>query len=125
MLAEVAQHVLEGRAAMLDGRHRAAEKAYRRAMDAQLRARFGNDPPLFWYSARRSLAAALLAGGDHRGARRQIEASLRRWPKDPLALYVLSLAERAAGNGETADQTLARARAEWAGDLASIPLTRI
>lgn len=125
MLAEVAQHVLEGRAAMLDGRYDAAERAYRKAMAAQLRARFGNDPPLFWYSVRRSLAAAMLAGGDHRGARRQVEASLRRWPKDPLALYLLSLAEQAGGDAEGARQNLARARAGWAGDVTQLPLSRI
>lgn len=125
MLTEVAQHVLEGRAAMLDGRHDAAEAAYRRAMDAQLRARFGNDPPLFWYSVRRSLAAARLARGDHRGARNQLAASLRRWPNDPLALYLLSLAERAAGDEAAAASTLQRARAGWAGDVTQVPLARI
>lgn len=125
LLAEIAQHVLEGRAAMLAGRHRAAQAAYREAMAAQLRARFGNDPPLFWYSVRRSLAAAQLAAGDHRAARSQLAASLRSWPDDPLALYALSLAERAAGDAESADRNLARARSVWAGDLAEIPLTRI
>ena len=125
MLAEVAQHVLEGRAAMLDGRHDAAETAYRRAMDAQLRARFGNDPPLFWYSVRRSVAAARLARGDHRGARNQLEASLRRWPNDPLALYLLAQAQRGAGDEEAAAAALERARAGWAGDVTQVPLARI
>jgi tetratricopeptide (TPR) repeat protein len=124
-LAEIFQHVLEGRAAMLDNRHAAAETAYRRAMQAQQRADFGFDPPLFWYSARRSLAAALLARGDARGARRQLEASLRDWPNDPLALYALSQAERALGNAEAAEASLARARAIWAGDLAGLPLARL
>ena len=110
---------------MLAGRHDAAEKAYRKAMSAQLRARFGNDPPLFWYSVRRSLAAAMLAGGDHRGARRQLEASLRRWPKDPLAVYLLSLAERAGGDAAAADANLARARADWAGDVTQFPIARM
>ena len=125
MLAEVAQHVLEGRAAMLGGRHETAERAYRAAMEAQLRARFGNDPPLFWYSVRRSLAAALLAQGDHRGARNQLHASLRSWPNDPLALYALALADRAGGDEEAAARNLARARAVWAGDVTEVPLTRI
>lgn len=124
-LAEIFQHILEGRAAMLGNRPAAAETAYRRAMQAQLRADFGFDPPLFWYSARRSLAAALLARGDARGARRQLEASLRHWPNDPLALYALSQAERALGNAEAAEANLARARSIWAGDLSSLPLARI
>ncbi|HYI64508.1 MAG TPA: tetratricopeptide repeat protein [Allosphingosinicella sp.] len=124
-LAEVVQHVLEGRAAMLAGDHEAAQRAYRKAMERQLRTRFGNDPPVFWYSVRRSLAAALLAGGDPRGARAQLHASLRRWPNDPLALYALAQADRALGETESAERNLARARAVWAGDLSEMSLTRI
>jgi hypothetical protein len=124
-LAEVVQRVLEGRAAMLAGDFRAAARAYRRGMDAQLAADFSNDPPLFWYSVRRSLAAALLAGGDAAGARRQLAASLRHWPDDPLALYALSLAERRLGDAASADRNLARARAIWAGDVSSWPLSRV
>jgi len=124
-LAEVLQYVLEGRAAMLAGRHEAAARAYRRAMERQRAGDFGNDPPLFWYSVRRSLAAALLASGDARGARRQLIASLRHWPNDPLALFALSLAERTLGEGESADNNLARARTIWAGDVTQIPLSRI
>lgn len=125
MLAEVVQHVLEGRAAMIAGDHDAAAQAYRRGMNAQLEADFGADPPLFWYSVRRSLAAALLAGGDARAARRQLQASLRHWPNDPLALYALSLAERRLGNIEAADRNLAGAQAAWAGDVTQVPVTRI
>jgi len=124
-LAEIVQHVIEGRAAMLAGDHRQAAAAYRRAMSRQRAADFGNDPPLFWYSVRRSLAAALLAGGDAAGARRQLLASLRRWPNDPLALYALSLAERRRGDAEAAERNLALARAGWAGDVTQVPLSRI
>jgi tetratricopeptide (TPR) repeat protein len=124
-LAEVAQGVLEGRAAMLERRYDAAATAYRRAMNAQLAADFGMDPPLFWYSVRRSLAAALLASGDADGARAQLYASLRRWPSDPLALYTLSLADRAMGDEARAAGNLARARAVWAGDVTQVPLSRI
>ena len=60
-LAEVFQYVLEGRAAMLAGDPGLAAAAYRKAMERQLAADFGSDPPLFWYSVRRSLAAAMLA----------------------------------------------------------------
>jgi len=124
-LAEVLQGVLEGRAAMLAGDHQAAEAAYRQAMNVQLASLRGTDPPLFWYSVRRSLAAAMLAGGDARGAREQLRASLRHWPNDPLALYALSLAERRLGKAGDADRALALAHAGWAGDLAAMPLARI
>jgi len=124
-LAEIFQHVLEGRAAMLAGDFDGAEAAYRAAMDRQRAADFGSDPPLYWYSVRRSLAAAMLAGGDARGAREQLRASLRHWPNDPLALYALSLAERRLGKAGDADRALEAARAGWAGDVAAVPLTRI
>ena len=124
-LVEVAQGVLEGRAFMLDRRHDEAAAAYRRAMQVQLAANFSMDPPLFWYSVRRSLAAALLASGDANGARAQLHASLRRWPNDPLALYALSLADRALGDEALAAGNLARARAVWAGDVTEVPLSRI
>jgi hypothetical protein len=124
-LAEIFQHVLEGRAAMLARDPAAAATAYRAAMDRQLAAGFGFDPPLFWYSVRRSLAAAQIASGDMAGAREQLLASLRRWPNDPLSLYALSLAERGLGAGAAADAALAQARAGWSGDITSVPLARI
>lgn len=125
LLAEVAQGVLEGRAAMIERRFDEAATAYRRALNAQLRARFGMDPPLFWYSVRRSLAAALLAGGDAQGARAQLHASLVRWPNDPLALYALSLADRQLGDERAGAGNLARAQRVWLGDVTEVPLSRI
>jgi tetratricopeptide (TPR) repeat protein len=125
-LAEVIQYVLEGRAAMAAGQPQAAATAYRRAMDRQLAAfGAGRDPPLFWYSVRRSLGAALLAAGDRSGARHQLDASLEQWPNDAVALYALSLVDRAAGHERAAARNLARARAGWAGDVTQLPLARI
>jgi tetratricopeptide (TPR) repeat protein len=125
ILAEIAERVLEGRAAMLAGDHDAAAAAYRSAMDKQAAANFGSDPPLWWYSTRRSLGAALLAAGNAADAREQLLASLQRWPNDPLALYALSRAEQALGNASAAADALRRARAGWAGDVAQVPLARI
>ncbi|HEX8527066.1 hypothetical protein, partial [Allosphingosinicella sp.] len=122
---EIAQLVLEGRAAMIQGDHRAAAAAYRSAMERQIAASFGSDPPVWWYSVRRSLAAALLASGDHASAREQLVASLERWPNDSLALYALSRAEEALGNRAAAAAALARAAAGWSGDVRAVPLARI
>ncbi|WP_114953156.1 hypothetical protein [Sphingosinicella terrae] len=124
-LGGIIEAQLAGRAAMMAGRPEQAAAAYRRAMQAQLDADFGSDPPLFWYSIRRSLAAALLAAGDAEGARNQLFASLRRWPNDPLALYALSLAERRLGDEASAERNLARAQAAWAGDVTQVTLARI
>ena len=124
-LAKVIQHVLEGRAAMAAERHEDAVAAFRRAMEAQTEAGFGSDPPLFWYSVRRSLAAALLAAGDAEGARNQLFASLRRWPGDALALYALALADGRLGDQASPERNLARARTGWASDVTQVPLSRI
>ena len=124
-LVEVAQGVLEGRAAMLDGRHAEAAARFRAAMTAQETAGFGSDPPPFWYPVRRSLAAALLASGDAAGARLQLLASLREWPRDPLALYALSKAEAALGRRKEAAAHLDWARRGWAGEVTAVPLPLI
>jgi tetratricopeptide (TPR) repeat protein len=124
-LAAIAQHVLEGRSAMLAGNPSAAAKAYRAAMGTQESAGFGGDPPPFWYSVRRSLAAATLAAGDAEGAKRQLAASLAKWPGDPLALYLLSKAEAKLGQQADSAAHLARAKGLWAGNVESIPLALI
>jgi hypothetical protein len=123
-LVEVARHVLDGRAAMLRNDPAAAAAAYRKAMTKQEAAGFDRDPPPFWYSVRRSLAAAMIASGEHRSARGQLLASLQKWPNDPLAHYALAQAEQGLGMKAEAAASLARAKAIWAGELA-VPLARI
>ena len=124
-LIQVAQHVIEGRAAMLAGDHEAAMKAFRKGMEIQEAAKFGFDPPPFWYPVRRSLAAAMLAAGQHEKAKHQLVASLEEWPRDPLALYALARAEQALGNSAAAAKALAEAKAGWAGNVEAVPLARI
>jgi tetratricopeptide (TPR) repeat protein len=125
MLVEMTEHLLLGRAAMIEGRYRDAAAAYRRAMVLQESAEFGSDPPPFWYPVRRSLAAALLAGGDAAGAQRQLSASLREWPNDPLALFLIAKSAEKLGQSAAAAQGLARARSGWMGDIEAVPLARI
>lgn len=122
-MTSIADLVLEGRLAMMDGRWRDAEEDFRRGANLQ-EAELGglSDPPAWWYPVRRSLAAALLAEGRTDAARDQAEASLRRWPYDPLSLKILGEAEAARGRRETAQKDLALARAHWAGDLNAISL---
>lgn len=124
-LVEVAQHVLEGRAAMLAGNPKAAAEAYFEGHKKQAAANFSFDPPLFWYPVRRSYAAALLAAGEPARAREHLYATLKRWPNDPLALYALAMADQKLGDSASSAGNLKRARAGWAGDLARVPLWRI
>jgi tetratricopeptide (TPR) repeat protein len=125
-LALIAQHVLEGRAAMLRGKPAEAAVAYRAAMNAQSNPPLAFDPPPFWYGTRRSLAAAMLQGGDPEGAKRQLGALFATWPDDPLGLLVYSRAEAAQGHAREAAEYLARARRLWAGgDVDRMPLALI
>jgi tetratricopeptide (TPR) repeat protein len=124
-LVEVAQRVLEGRAAMIAGDPRAAAASYWAGMKRQDGAHFYSDPPPFWYPVRRSVAAALLAQGDALGAEHQLTASLEGWPNDPLALYLLAKAQHALGREAEAARSLKRAKAGWVGDIEAMPLSRI
>jgi Tfp pilus assembly protein PilF len=119
------EQILLGRAAMLDKDYAAAAAAYRKGMVLQESAGFGSDPPPFWYPVRRSLAAAMLAGGDAAGAKRQLVASLAEWPRDPLSLMLLARAEEKLGAAEVAADYLARARQGYAGNPEAVPLARL
>lgn len=124
-LVGVTRHVLDGRSAMLAGRHQAAADSYFKGMQQQVAANFSFDPPLFWYPVRRSYAASLIASGDYGRAREHLYAVLKRWPNDPLALYALSLADKGLGDRDSADRNFARAQRVWAGDLAKVALWQI
>jgi hypothetical protein len=135
-LAQMAQHVLEGRAAMLDGRPSDAEAAYRLAMNLRFDDNLQFDPPPFWYGVRRSLAAALLAQGDaasgaeaaefYHQAIRQIDTLFATWPEDPLGLYVRSLARKKLKDPRWNDD-LEAAILHWADGVAivKVPLALI
>jgi hypothetical protein len=91
----IARAVLAGRAAMLEHRYHDAAIAFREAAELQENSDFRrfSDPPVWWYPVRRDFAAALLASGDRAAARREIESSLALWPKDAVALSLLSKLE--------------------------------
>lgn len=125
LLVGMTRRVLEGRAAMIEGRYKAATLAFREALRLQGKAGFGMDPPPFWYSTRRSLAAALLAGGDEESARLQFLQTLREWPNDPRALFGLAQAEKALGHDQAAAAALARSNKLWAGGAAAMRLARL
>ena len=118
---ELFQRVLEGRAAMIEGNAEAAIVAFGRA--AALQAEDGDeggDPPAIWYPTRRSLAAAMLAGGDAAGAKAKVEELLRDWPNDPYSYFVLSRAEAALGHDAAAAEALRRSAAAWLGGEMSL-----
>ena len=123
--ARIAQRVLEGRADMLEGRPADAAKAFSAAADLQAKAKWGMDPPPWWYPVRRSLAAADLKAGRNADAVLQATASLGGWPADALALEVRALAELKLGQAEKSRTDAAAARAAWHGDPAKVPIDLI
>lgn len=113
---KVTRLVLEGRADMLEHKPADAAKAFGQAADVQEKVIGGdNDPPIFWYPVRRSLADADLALGRPADAEAQARRSLRRSAEDPITLVVLAKAEDAQGRRDDAAKDLARARTGWKG----------
>lgn len=88
----IARSVLDGRAAMMDRRFGEAAAAFRQAAELQEDPKFSAvaDPPAWYYPVRRDLAAALFAGGDSVGARKEAEATLTYRQKDPPTLRLLA-----------------------------------
>jgi tetratricopeptide (TPR) repeat protein len=121
-LKKVAVLVLKGRAAMLSGNPQGAVAAYGEATDLQ-QTLYRNlmDPPPWWYPARRSLAAALLASGQYADAAAESRRSLEEWPADGLALRVLADAEAKLGRADAATRLRAQAKAAYVGDVAAVP----
>lgn len=119
-VAEIAEGVLLGRAAMAERRPAEAAAHFERAALAQEKAfpvAQNFDPPPWWYPVRRSLAAAYLKAGKPTEAAAAARASLAEWPHDALALRILAQADKAK-----AGEYRAQARKSWQGDLAKVPL---
>lgn len=90
-MVAIVRLVLVGRLAMAEQRWSDAQSAFRAAAEIEETPDFMRfaDPPAFWYPVRRDYAAALLAAGDKAGARRELEATLKLRPKDPVAMAML------------------------------------
>ncbi|MDF7774462.1 hypothetical protein P1X14_04320 [Sphingomonas sp. AOB5] len=109
----ISRYVLEGRAAMLEGRYDRAAKLFGKAaaIEEVDPIKSYSDPPIWWYPVRRDIAAALLAKGDAAGAVREATASLNLRPNDPAALEIRGKAQAKLGNNAASQRDLAQARA--------------
>ncbi|MBB5060411.1 hypothetical protein HDF16_005147 [Granulicella aggregans] len=120
-LIAIARLVLTGRLAMIEQRWSDAEAAYRAAAGIQEEKLSAfTDPPAWWYPIRRSVAAALLAGGDPRASKVEVQQALLHWSSDPLSLELLAESEKALGRCEDAEKQDAAARQNWLGDIRSL-----
>jgi len=122
-MMRISRHVLEGRAAMLEGKPAEALSAFKVAARIQETKAFltFSDPPAFWYPVRRDMAAALLAMGKPKDALREAELTLRHTPREPMTLAIKADAEAKLGQiaQAAADERLARTL--WHGDRALLP----
>lgn len=121
-MMRVARHVLEGRAAMLERDYRRAARAFGKAAKVEEAEPLGSsaDPPAWWFPVRRSLAAALLAQGDAAGALREVDAAIKRRPRDPVAHAIRADALTRLGRGAEAAHSTEEARKGWAGEAAAL-----
>lgn len=110
-VTEIARHVLIGRAAMIDGKPKAALSAFSKAAKLQETKPVSEyaDPPAWWYPVRRDMAAALLTMGRPMDALREADATLAKRPKDPVTLALRARAQDALGGqvGAKADESAA------------------
>ena len=119
-LMRIGRHVLNGRAATLEGNPAEALAAFRAAVRIQETKAFltFSDPPAFWYPVRRDMAAALLAMGKPKQAVREAELTLRHTPHEPVTLAIKAAAEAQLGQTAQAAEDRNRALALWHGDRA-------
>jgi hypothetical protein len=116
-LVFVAQAVLQGRAAMIDRDYAGAAAAFSRAatIEEDPMLKDFSDPPIWWYPARRSYAAALLMQGKPGAVLDQIKLVLARRPNDPVTLSLRVRAEAMLGRHAAAARDRARVRRDWHG----------
>jgi tetratricopeptide (TPR) repeat protein len=118
-LIAVARGVLEGRAAMLQGRWEQAANAFKDALavqDAYMAKSW--DPPDWWYPVRRSIAEAELKAGRIDQAERDAQTVLKTWPNDGVTEKVLADVDKARGRDGKA--WLDKAKSQWKGEVAAI-----
>jgi len=122
-MMRIAHRVLDGRAAMLEGKPDAALVAFKAATKMQETKAFlsFSDPPAFWYPVRRDMAAALLAMGKPKDALREADATLKAVPNEPVTLAIRAEAEAKLGQAANAAADRKMALVLWHGDRGLLP----
>lgn len=122
LMSAVGRHVLLARAAMMRGDLRKAASEYAKATKAEETEPLGKsaDPPAWWFPVRRSLASVLLAQGDAAGALREVDAAMKRRPRDPVAHAIRADALTKLGRAEEAARSAEEARKGWAGEATAL-----
>ena len=121
---QIAQRVIEGRIAEAEEDLEGAIRAYRLAVEAEDKLPY-LEPPYWYYPVRQSLGAALMRAKQPDVAYEVFQAALDRVPNNGWALYGLMQAQKALGETEGLAKTQARFKEAWAGDPATLDLSRL
>jgi tetratricopeptide (TPR) repeat protein len=119
----LAARIATGKLALKQGHPEDAVRILRDAVEAQDGLRY-DEPPIWYYSARQTLGAALILTGRASEAESTFRVDLRQWPNNGWSLYGLMLAQRATGDLTASEDTGREFKKAWAwSDVTlSIPL---
>lgn len=118
-LLALASATLDAEIAEARGDDSAAVEAWRRAVEAEKAVQY-DEPPVWYYPVRQSLAAALLRAGQAAEAEAEFRAALEKRPRDGRLLYGLMQALRA--QQREAEAVLVKAQFDEAWEGATVPL---
>jgi tetratricopeptide (TPR) repeat protein len=115
----VVSRMLEGQAAMVRKDYSEAAALYEEAAKYAEENDPYQDPPVWPWPPRRSLAEALLLQGKLEAARQAVEGALKERPNDPTSLHVLATIDRETGNPDAAEIEEQSLKA-WHGSLPQV-----
>ena len=121
---QVAQGVVEARAAQAEGNGSAELAMWRKA--AEVEATIPYMEPAYWYyPVRQSLGAALLKAGQVEEAEKEFNAALEDARGSAWALYGLEQAAKARGDTAAQSRAAAELARAWRGDPSLLSLDRL
>jgi len=112
-LLAIASHIAAGEIASKEGQMDAAVTHLEQAVQAQDALTY-TEPPPWYYPARQSLGATLLAAGKHTDAEKVYRKDLANNPNNGWSLYGLALSLRAQGKEKEAAAVDAEFKKAWA-----------
>jgi tetratricopeptide (TPR) repeat protein len=118
----LAARIAAGKLALKQGHPEDAVRILREAVEAQDGLRY-DEPPIWYYSARQSLGAALILTGRAAEAEATFRDDLRRWPANGWSLYGLMLAQRATGDLTASEETGRELKKAWAWSDVTLSIT--
>ena len=123
-MLDLARQVVLARAALAEGKLRAARAEFEAAAAIQDKLAY-SEPPYWYYPVRQSLAAVLLRMGQLKEAEEAFRATLARAPHNGRALYGLGEVYRRMGRKDAAAEVMRRLDDAWAGERRTLDLARL